>query len=172
MFYFILFLVILCISIVLYFSRSDNKIIKKGIDSKDPCTDYLSDNEYLEHMIPHHQVGIDMSEDLIKVTKNPTMISLCRGIIWEQGYEIQMMKSVMNKLPHKSEKNKLKDDQNNLKNYSFKTKLHFYEPKLSKATDYYCDPKFFNPQAHDEHIKHINKQIIFRTYDSTSSSCY
>lgn len=26
-----------------------------------PCTDKLSDIEYLEHMIPHHQVAIDMS---------------------------------------------------------------------------------------------------------------
>ena len=26
-----------------------------------PCTDKLTDKEYLEHMIPHHQVAIDMS---------------------------------------------------------------------------------------------------------------
>ena len=31
-----------------------------------PCTDKLTDIEYLEHMIPHHQVAIDMSHLLIK----------------------------------------------------------------------------------------------------------
>ena len=39
-----------------------------------PCIDELSDSEYLIHMIPHHQVAIDMSELLIKVSKNPTML--------------------------------------------------------------------------------------------------
>ena len=29
-----------------------------------PCTDQLTDLEYLEHMIPHHQVAIDMSKRL------------------------------------------------------------------------------------------------------------
>ena len=30
--------------------------------SSNPCTDVLTDIEYLEHMIPHHQVAVDMSE--------------------------------------------------------------------------------------------------------------
>ena len=30
-----------------------------------PCTDKLTDIEYLVHMIPHHQVAIDMSNMLI-----------------------------------------------------------------------------------------------------------
>ena len=37
-----------------------------------PCTDYLSDNEFLEHMIPHHQVAVDMSLMLQPISKNPT----------------------------------------------------------------------------------------------------
>ena len=52
-------------------------------------------------MIPHHQVAIDMSEKLIKITRNPIMIELCREIIWQQKYEIQIMNSVINKLPNK-----------------------------------------------------------------------
>ena len=123
---------------------------------KNPCKDYLSDDEYLEHMIPHHQVAIDMSKELIKVTKNPIMIDLCRKIIWQQEYEIQMMSSVINKLPNKFnqfERKKLKNYQKDLMNYSDKTKFNFYYPKLSKALDYHCDPNFFDPDAHHKHME-------------------
>ena len=123
---------------------------------KDPCKDYLSDNEYLEHMIPHHQVAIDMSKQLLKITKNPIMIDFCRKIIWQQEYEIQMMSSVMNKLPNKFnqfERKKLKSYQKDLMNYSNKTKLNFYYPKLSKAINYHCDPNFFDPDAHHKHME-------------------
>ena len=56
-----------------------------------PCTDNLSDVEYLEHMIPHHQVAIDMSELLIPHTSNPVILHLCRDIIRKQKYEIWEM---------------------------------------------------------------------------------
>ena len=36
-----------------------------------PCTDPLSDIEFLEHMIPHHQVAVDMSVLLQPISKNP-----------------------------------------------------------------------------------------------------
>jgi len=96
--YIIVFLIILFISILsnyLFKPYMNTKLSNK----KDPCKDYLTDNEFLEHMIPHHQVAIDMSKKLIKITNNPIMISFCHGIIWQQGYEIQMMEGVMNKLP-------------------------------------------------------------------------
>ena len=131
-------------------------IIKSKEYFKDPCKDYLSDNEYLEHMIPHHQVAIDMSKELLKVTKNPIMIDFCRKIIWQQEYEIQMMSSVMNKLPNQFnqfKRNKLKSYQKDLINYSDKTKLNFYYPKLSKAINYHCDPNFFDPDAHHKHME-------------------
>ena len=34
--------------------------------NSNPCTDKLTDNEYLKHMIPHHQVAVDMSKLLQK----------------------------------------------------------------------------------------------------------
>ena len=60
-----------------------------NVNSKsNPCTDKLTDIEYLEHMIPHHQVAIDMSELLEPNTTNPIILHLCRDIIRKQGYEI------------------------------------------------------------------------------------
>jgi hypothetical protein len=64
-----------------------------------PCTDYLTDDQFLEHMIPHHQVAVDMSDLLSPITKNPIMKHMCRKISWQQKYEISMMNSALGKLP-------------------------------------------------------------------------
>jgi len=45
-----------------------------------PCTDKLSDIEYLEHMIPHHQVAIDMSYRLLLHTNNSYLLDFCKKI--------------------------------------------------------------------------------------------
>lgn len=55
---------------------------------KNPCFDYLSDIEYLEHMIPHHQMAVDMSNLLLGCSKDPNMIILARNIKWFQINEI------------------------------------------------------------------------------------
>ena len=55
-----------------------------------PCTDPLTDTEFLEHMIPHHQVAVDMSVLLQPISKNPIMQELkpainCAGTISTVG---------------------------------------------------------------------------------------
>ena len=45
---------------------------------KNPCSDFLTDTEYLEHMIPHHQVAIDMSKRLLMHTNNTYLMDFCR----------------------------------------------------------------------------------------------
>ena len=59
--------------------------------TSNPCTDKLTDLEYLEHMIPHHQVATDMSDLLIPNMNNPTILHLCRDIKRKQEYEIWEM---------------------------------------------------------------------------------
>ena len=49
-----------------------------------PCIDKLTDLEYLIHMIPHHQVAVDISKILMEKTKDPNMLYLCRQIIRKQ----------------------------------------------------------------------------------------
>ena len=69
-----------------------------NINSKsNPCTDKLTDIEYLEHMIPHHQVAIDMSKKLLKNTKNDFMIYLAYRIIRSQSTEIVMLSDLLKK---------------------------------------------------------------------------
>ena len=43
---------------------------------------------YINHMIPHHQVAVDMSKKLLKNTKNDFMIQLAYRIIRSQQHEI------------------------------------------------------------------------------------
>ena len=117
--------------------------------SSNPCIDQLSDLEYLEHMIPHHQVAIDMSNLLIPKSTNPVIQHLCRDIIRKQSYEIWEMSMMKNKLsetifsndPSKKEK--------------IKTKLDIYYPKESKSKDGPCDPLFFILNDHMEHMEHM-----------------
>ena len=58
---------------------------------KNICKDNLTDKEYLEHMIPHHQVAVDMSKKLLKNTKNDFMIYLAYRIIRSQNAEMILL---------------------------------------------------------------------------------
>ena len=69
-----------------------------------PCTDKLTDIEYLEHMIPHHQVAIDMSKRLLLHTNHSYLSEFCRKLIIEQQGEIYLMNNLLtNKYIHNSE---------------------------------------------------------------------
>ena len=114
-----------------------------------PCTDKLTDLEYLEHMIPHHQVAIDMSNLLIPETKNPVTLHLCRDIIRKQSYEIWEMTMMKNKI------SETLFDEKKGRIDTYKTKLERYEPILSKSKDGSCDPLFFKPNDHMAHMKHM-----------------
>jgi uncharacterized protein (DUF305 family) len=57
----------------------------------------LTDLEYILHMIPHHQIAVDMSEQIIQNTKNAPILALSRAIIRSQKYEIWEM-SAMKKM--------------------------------------------------------------------------
>ena len=121
-----------------------------NIDSKsNPCTDKLTDIEYLEHMIPHHQVAIDMSELLESNTTNPIMLHLCRDIIRKQGYEIWEMEIMKRKLS-----DSVFTNDKGRKPYD-KTKLEIFYPKLSKSKDGDCNPLFFKPNDHMKHMEHM-----------------
>ena len=112
-----------------------------------PCTDILTDIEYLEHMIPHHQVAIDMSDMLIPHTRDPIMLHLCRDITRKQKYEIWEMELMKNKLPESIffGQESLKED--------FQTKMDLHEPISSKAKQGPCNPLFFKPNDHSSMMK-------------------
>ena len=130
--------------------NSHNQHISKSTTDTNPCTDNLSDLEYLQHMIPHHQVAIDMSNLLIEKTKAPILLDLCRQIIRSQSYEIWEMTYM------KTYDGKLFTDHASIGDNT-KTKLERFYPILSKSKDGDCNPLFFKP---NDHLKHMEGMVI------------
>jgi uncharacterized protein (DUF305 family) len=58
----------------------------------------LDEVMYLKHMIPHHQVAVDMSKTLLKNTNNDFMIYLAYRIIRSQQNEINYMNQLLQNL--------------------------------------------------------------------------
>ena len=139
-----------------------------------PCTDKLSDLEYLEHMIPHHQVAVDMSNMLIPHITNPTILHLCRNIIRKQEYEITEMNTIKTRIGRtvfnkqmplfnkNSNNSNSNNNNNNNKKNNYITKMSLYEPIKSKSKDGDCNPLFFKPDDHAKHMEHM--KITMRSY--------
>jgi uncharacterized protein (DUF305 family) len=153
-------LLIIVVFVVLFFmSREEFKMPHNHknheIDTskKNPCYDYLTDMEYLEHMIPHHVVAIDMSKELIKTSRNPIMLALARNIIRHQSYEVWEMRRMMANL----ETDNMYSSENlfDSKQKGIKSKFNYYEPNKSRHTGDSCDPLFFDPDAHMKHMSHM-----------------
>ena len=112
---------------------------------------YLTDKEYLEHMIPHHQVALDISILLQKKTKDPEMQDILRKLIWVQNYEIQLMRDMAKGLP---ENDMSTSEIDMVRNYTV-TIGDLIKPNKVGLTKTYCDPHFFDPKKHMEHMKHM-----------------
>jgi len=64
----------------------------------------ITDTSYLEHMIPHHQVAVDMSKRLLLHTNHSYLLDFCRKLIIDQQGEIYTMNNLLkNKYNYKSE---------------------------------------------------------------------
>jgi uncharacterized protein (DUF305 family) len=95
-------------------------------------------------MIPHHQIGIDISIQHIKNTKNDIIMKILRELIWTQKYEIIMM---IEELNHKTE-----NISQIISNQSFAPTISSYiYPNVIGLTNTYCDPSFFSSNKHQQH---------------------
>ena len=137
-----LLIIILSLIILVIYLIQNSKLS----NIKKPCSDNLTDNEYLLHMIPHHQVAIDISIMLQKKSNNPIMQDILRKIVWVQNYEIAMMKDILNKLPDNI--SLIKDNKPYIPTVS-----DFTTPNTLNLTKTYCDPNFFDPEKHMKHME-------------------
>ena len=120
---------------------------------KNICSDNLTDKEYLEYMIPHHKVAVDISIMLQKQSKSVKMQDILRKLIWIQNYEITMMKDMLNTLPDNLS--------SGINNTSYiRTVSDFIEPNKLGLTNTYCDPHFFDPEKHMKHMHHMKLDDI------------
>ena len=138
----VLILVLLVILLCNIMKNRDNFI-------NEPCSDKLTDKEYLLHMIPHHQVAVDISIELQKMSKWPKMQEILRKLIWVQNYEIGMMNEMLKKFPNKM------TDETKMQRLYKSTVSDFTKPNKLGLTKTYCDPHFFDPEEHMKHIKHM-----------------
>jgi uncharacterized protein (DUF305 family) len=140
----ILFLLcIICIITINFYEPFNN------VNSEYPCRVYLSDEDFLKHMIPHHQMAIDISIQHIENTKSDIIMKILRELIWTQKYEVIIM---LADLKHKTVNMSVID-----------TNQHFIStissdmyPNVLGLTDAYCDPAFFSykKNQHNQHTQH------------------
>lgn len=144
----IFFIVLFLILLVLY---KQNYESFDNFKSDYPCRVFLSDNEFLKHMIPHHQIAIDISIKHIENTKNDIIMKILRELIWTQQYEITMMIEELN--------NKMENVSEITSNQPFTptTSSSIY-PNILGLTNTYCDPAFFNSKMHKHHT--LNSMVV------------
>jgi uncharacterized protein (DUF305 family) len=137
--------------IILFFLATSKDAHPLQKTKSDICRGYLTDNEYLEHMIQHHQVAVDISILLQNKTNNPEMQGILRKIIWVQNYEIQLMRNMAEGLPE----NDMSTSRIEMgRNYTI-ISSDLTKPNKVVLTKTYCDPHFFDPKKHMEHMKHM-----------------
>lgn len=59
----------------------------------------LTDTQFLEYMIAHHQVAVNMAKQVLRTSQNQYILELARRMVWQQGYEITMMHAMIGRLP-------------------------------------------------------------------------
>ena len=109
-----------------------------------PCTDTLTDEDYLNHMIPHHEVAVYMSEQHLNNTNNPQLLEILRNVIWTQNYEIALMKDF---LATTKTNDNIDDGMSDIKlemdtTYTLTTG-DSVKPNILEISDTFCDPTFF-----------------------------
>jgi uncharacterized protein (DUF305 family) len=62
----------------------------------------LTDTQFLEYMIAHHQVAVNMAKSVLRSSQNQYILELARKMVWQQGYEITMMHAMLGRLPQPS----------------------------------------------------------------------
>jgi len=158
------FLIVLFFFITLYcykiYETFNN--VNTNANANYPCRVFLSDKDFLKHMIPHHQMAIDISIQHIKNTKTDIIMKVLRELIWTQKYEIAMM---FGELKHKT------DNVSEITNNQpfIPTVSSFIYPNVIGLTNTYCDPSFFSLNTHHNPNHKIMTDRI--AYDTTSSSC-
>ena len=55
----------------------------------------INNKSFLEHMIPHHQVAVDMSKRLLLHTNHSYLMEFCRKLIIDQEGEIFYMNNLL-----------------------------------------------------------------------------
>ena len=142
---YLIILVLVCIISLNLYEQFDN------VNLDYPCRVVLTDEAFLNHMIPHHQMAIDISIQHIENTKSDIIMKILRELIWIQKYEIIMM---LTELKHKTD-NISYINSNSNQPFMSTISSNMY-PNVLGLTNTYCDPAFFT--SHKNHNNHNNQK--------------
>ena len=109
------------------------------------CNKQLTDDEYINHMIEHHEVAVYMSENHLHNTKNPIILDILRNLIRLQNYEINIMKD-SKLINNTSDEFNDEMSNNNIKmdnSYRY-TEGDVTKPNVPYLSNTFCDPSFFD----------------------------
>ena len=122
----------------------------KNTHMGNPCGKYTTDSEFLKHMIPHHQVAIDMSKRVLIYTVDPNIIYLAREIIFTQPDEILFMENILlSGIPHISSNDKHRVE-------IIPNQFSIWYNHESRADNYQCGLHHFSTTEAIKHEKHLN----------------
>ena len=139
----ILFIIlfIILIGVILYTHKETNI-----------CSEQLTDIQYINHMITHHEVAVYMSEHHLHNTKNPVILDILRNIIILQNYEIDLMKDSKMINNTNQEFNDEMSNKNIKMDNSYRyTQGDFTKPNTPYLSNTFCDPSFFN-MSHNKNL--------------------
>jgi uncharacterized protein (DUF305 family) len=136
----ILFIIVLIILIGIILNTRNKTNIEPNI-----CNKQLTDAEYINHMITHHEVAVYMSENHLHNTKNPIILGILRNVIRLQNYEINLMKDSKIINNTNEEFNDEMSNKNIKMDNSYRTTQgDFTKPNTPYLSNTFCDPGFFN----------------------------
>jgi len=126
------------------------------------CNKQLTDTQYINHMIPHHEVAVYMSETHLHNTKNPIILNILRNVIKTQKYEINLMKD--SKIMYNTN-DKFNDEMSNENikmdhSYTY-TQGDFTKLNTPYLSNTYCDPSFFN-MTHNKNLHNMTDAMYIQ----------
>ena len=151
---FIMFFIILIGIILNTHNETNNEI--------NICNKQLTDDEYINHMINHHEVAVYMSEIHLHNTKNPIILDILRNIIILQKYEINLMKDSKIINNTNTEFNDEMSNKNIKMNNSFRyTQGDFTKPNTPYLSNTFCDPSFFD-MSHNKNLHNMTDAMYIQ----------
>jgi len=150
---------IVCIIIIIYIFRIQ---YKEPFTTNYPCNQELTDDEYIDHMITHHEVAVYMSEIHLRNTKNPIILDILRNVIRLQNYEINLMKDskIVDKTNDEFNDEMSMTNQNIKKSYRY-TQGDFTKPNTPYLSNTYCDPGFFK-MSHNKNLHNMTDEMYIQ----------
>jgi len=122
------------------------------------CNKQLTESEYINHMITHHEVAVHMSEIHLHNTKNPIILDILRNLIRLQKYEINLLKD-SNIISNKNDE--MTNENIEHENSYRYTVGDFTKPNTPYLSNTFCNPDFFKI-SHNKNLHNMTDAMYIQ----------